>query len=83
VRLELGQQLADGRREPRARAGDDRERVVQRGPERDGAQAVGVVRRAGVGAGPGPVRAPLLALEEAARSELAALLEHASLEQAA
>ena len=51
VPLEVSEQLAHTGREARAGAGDDRERVVERGAERRGAQALRVVRRVGLGPG--------------------------------
>jgi hypothetical protein len=51
VRLEVGDELADAGGETAPRTGHDRERVVERGAERDGAQARREVRRAGEGAG--------------------------------
>ena len=51
VRLEVPEQFADAGRESRARAGDDRECVVQRRAEGDCVQALGIVGLAGEGAG--------------------------------
>jgi len=72
VCLDVGQYFANPWREPGAGAGDDREGVVERGAE-----------GAGAGDTTGPVRAPLLPLDEAANRELAALLERATVAHAA
>ena len=45
VRLELAEQLPRAGGEPCPRAGDDRERVIERGTERRRAQALGVIGR--------------------------------------
>jgi DNA-binding CsgD family transcriptional regulator len=90
VRLDITEELAHPGREPRARAGDDREGVVERGPERGRGEPRGVVRRARVcarevrvadarrDAAGDPARAQALAAGAAAEADARSLRQDAT-----